>query len=149
MACPLCEVVAQGPAHPLHIATLDETFVILGENQGCAGWCVCVLKEHVEHMDAMDIARQERVFREVARVARAVRAASVLHGWGGDVQPPRINYECLGNVVGHVHWHGVPRHADDPTPRATVWGWSGDQLRGDADDAARVAWARAVRSELA
>ncbi|MFY7895086.1 MAG: HIT domain-containing protein [Phycisphaerales bacterium] len=144
----MCEVVRQGAGHAMHVATLDETVVILGENQGCAGWCVSVLREHVEHMDEMDISRQERVFREVARVARAVRAASVQHGWGRDVQPPRINYECLGNVVGHVHWHVVPRHADDPTPRATVWGWSAEQLRGDASDAERVVRARAIRSVL-
>lgn len=148
MACPLCEVVAQGPAHPLHIATLDETSVILGENQGCPGWCVCVLRDHADHMDALDLHRQQRVFHEVARVARAVRLASVKHAWGGDTQPPRINYECLGNVVAHVHWHIVPRHANDPTPRAPVWGWTPEQLRGDASDAQRVAHAKAVRDGL-
>jgi diadenosine tetraphosphate (Ap4A) HIT family hydrolase len=148
MTCPLCEVAAQGATHPWHIATLDECVVMLGENQGCAGWCVCVLKEHVEHMDEMDVSRQQRVFGDVARVARAVRRASVMHGWGGDTREPRINYECLGNVAAHVHWHIVPRHASDPTPRAPVWGWSPEQLRGDASDAERVVRARAVRGLL-
>jgi diadenosine tetraphosphate (Ap4A) HIT family hydrolase len=55
-----------------------------------------------------------RLWEDVAQVAGAiVRCFS----------PRRLNYECLGNVAGHVHWHVIPRHVEpvDPEPGATVW----------------------------
>lgn len=124
MSCPLCGVAraCERGQHESHLASLEESYAILGENQGAPGWCVLVLKEHLDHLAELPAARQLALWRDVARVAAAVRAV---------FGPVRLNYECLGNVVAHVHWHVIPRHADDPTPRQTVWGWSQDQLRGE------------------
>lgn len=97
---------------------------------------MCVLREHAEHLDELSLAAQSAVFAEVARVARAVRR--VVRARTGHA--PRINYECLGNVVPHVHWHVIPRHRDDPTPRATVWGWDARRLRGPMSDLERESW---------
>jgi diadenosine tetraphosphate (Ap4A) HIT family hydrolase len=144
MTCPLCERLA-GPDAML-IATLAESAVLLGDNQGCRGWCVLVLRRHVEHLDELDEARQARVFAEVARVARAIRAEFPASGAGGG--PPRINYECLGNQVAHVHWHVIPRHADDPDPRSAVWGRAAADLRGDMSGADRQALATRLRARL-
>src|SRR2546422_1234265 len=33
----------------------------------------------------------------------------------------KINYELLGNQLPHIHWHIIPRLADDPSPREAVW----------------------------
>ncbi len=130
MPCPLCAVAlaCRGGSHPDLIAELGEAFCVLGENQGCVGWCVLVLKDHAEHVAALSLARQEALWRDVARVAGAQRAV---------FGPVRINYECLGNVVPHVHWHLVPRHADDPEPRSPVWGWPAGVLRGSLSRAER------------
>ena len=35
--------------------------------------------------------------------------------------PRKINYELLGNVAPHLHWHIVPRQHDDPLPQSTIW----------------------------
>lgn len=137
--CPLCAAISDESGTALRIAEFDESVVMLGENQGCPGWCVLVLKEHVEHLAEMPVERQTRLFGEVARVAAAVRLV---------VGPVRINYECLGNVVGHVHWHVVPRHADDPTPRATVWGWTPERLRGMMGVDERMVLAGRLRAAL-
>jgi diadenosine tetraphosphate (Ap4A) HIT family hydrolase len=145
-ACPLCRVIAAGTGHAGHIATLEECVVILGENQGTKGWCVLVLKEHVEHLGVLPLDRQQRVFGEVARVAGAIRATFATSGRNG--APPRINYECLGNVVAHVHWHVIPRHADDPTPTAPVWGWGGEKLRGTLGAQERDALVAKLRAAL-
>jgi diadenosine tetraphosphate (Ap4A) HIT family hydrolase len=126
-SCLFCTQLAQ-PTTLTPLATLARCAVFLNDNQGCPGWCVCVLREHVEHLDDLPLDAQREVFDEVARVARAIRRVFPTSGAGG--APPRINYECLGNVTPHVHWHVIPRHASDPTPRATVWGWSAEQLRG-------------------
>lgn len=144
MGCPLCERLAR--PDPRRVATLARCEVFLGDNQGCAGWCVLVLRTHVEHLDELTIEGQREVFAEVALVARAIRGVFPSSGAGGG--PPRINYECLGNQVAHVHWHVIPRHADDPDPRNPVWGWPPGRLRGAMDDAARDALAARLRTAL-
>ncbi len=137
-ACPLCDQIMDA-THPRRIATLPETIVMLGENQGCRAWCVAVLKDHVEHLADLSLESQSRIFADVARVAAAIRAV---------IGPTRINYECLGNQVGHIHWHIIPRHGDDPTPREPVWDWPAAQLRGTMTDADRHALAMSLRGAL-
>lgn len=121
-ACAGCARVDPRAAerHPLFVARLEETTVFLHDHQPLAGWTVLYLNEHGEHMADLSAARQARVLAEVCRAARAVRAATGCR---------RINYECLGNVLAHVHWHVIPRYLEpvDPEPRRTVWtrpeGW--------------------------
>jgi diadenosine tetraphosphate (Ap4A) HIT family hydrolase len=36
--------------------------------------------------------------------------------------PDKINLASLGNVVPHLHWHVIPRFADDPHFPNPVWG---------------------------
>ena len=37
------------------------------------------------------------------------------------VQPYKLNYECLGNQVHHLHWHVFPRQLDEPQFAKPVW----------------------------
>jgi len=130
-SCPLCERTRDHAA-ALRIAALRESVVFLHEHQAYLGWCVVVLKDHAEHLGGLPVARQLRLWEDVAQVAAAVQRAFT---------PARINYECLGNVIGHVHWHVIPRYGaagstgfqpvvqhhgqdgrgTDPDPRSTVW----------------------------
>jgi diadenosine tetraphosphate (Ap4A) HIT family hydrolase len=32
-----------------------------------------------------------------------------------------MNYACLGNVEPHVHWHLIPRYANDDLRHAPIW----------------------------
>jgi diadenosine tetraphosphate (Ap4A) HIT family hydrolase len=32
-----------------------------------------------------------------------------------------MNYEVLGNTVGHLHWHLFPRYEWDPNPKRPTW----------------------------
>ncbi len=127
-------------AEPMLLATLGQTHAILGDNQGCPGWIVLILKDHVEHVAELSAERQAALWRDVSLAAAAIRA---------HFGPVRINYECLGNQVHHVHWHVIPRHAGDPDPRNAVWGWSPGALRGTMSDAERLELARALRERLA
>lgn len=112
---------------------------MLGDNQGCPGWCVLILKDHHEHLGELPLDRQQRLWGDVAQVAAAQRAVF------GRV---RINYECLGNVVPHIHWHLIPRHHDDPEPKSPVWGWPMERLRGTAAASERLETARRIRVAL-
>lgn len=138
--------MARAGEHPRLIAELDESFALLSERQGCKGWTVLVLKEHAEHLAELPMLRQARVFAEVARAAAAVRSVFASSGRGGG--PPRINYECLGNQAAHVHWHVIPRHADDPDPGNAIWGWSAERLAGSVSEAQQRELVRALSNAL-
>lgn len=118
---------------------LPRTFVVLGEKQGPRGWCVLFLKEHAEHLADLPPADQARVFEDAVRVAGALRRV---------FGPVRINYECLGNLVPHVHWHVIPRHPDDPDPHKPVWGWPPHILAGAISEPDRRRLAEDIRSAL-
>ena len=143
-ACPLCARLAA--PDPFRLATFEHTTIILGDNQGCPGWCTLILNRHVDHLDELAIDTQAAIFAEAARVARAVRTHFPRSG--EHAGPVRINYECLGNVASHVHWHIIPRHATDPTLRATVWGWSAEQLKGTMNQQERDSLTAALRQLL-
>jgi len=38
----------------------------------------------------------------------------------GAFQPQKLNYELLGNLDSHMHWHIFPRYANDPDPKNPV-----------------------------
>ena len=60
--------------------------------------------------------------------------------------PRKINYELLGNQTPHIHWHVIPRLADDPAPLEAVWAVPHAPRRLDAASLAeRVA---ALRAQL-
>jgi diadenosine tetraphosphate (Ap4A) HIT family hydrolase len=99
---------------PFFICELRESVVLLHKHQSYRGWCSLFLKEHAEHLGVLPRARQGALWEDVMDVAAAIERA---------FSPRRLNYENLGNVVGHVHWHIIPRYErpTDPDPGATVW----------------------------
>lgn len=145
--CPLCQASSKAEREGRLLARLERCDVLLAETQGSPGWCVLVTREHVEHLDTLAIGMQAAIFAEVALVARAIRAVFPESGIGGG--PPRINYECLGNQVPHVHWHVIPRHADDPGPRDVVWVWPAERRTGEMPQAQRAELASRLRLAIA
>ncbi|MFT3683528.1 MAG: HIT family protein [Phycisphaerales bacterium] len=130
MSCPLCQQIelAKSGKHPRVIADMRRTVAVLGDNQGLPGWCVLILKRHEEHLADLALDEQMALFREVAMVGNAVRAVC---------QASRVNYECLGNQVSHIHWHVIPRYGPDkdPDPGNAVWGFDPARLKGSMSDA--------------
>ena len=114
MACAGCARVAlcQQGRNPDFVATLGESIVTLADEQVYRGYCILLLKDHCEHLGDLSVDRQLGLFADVSRVAAAVRR---------ELEPQRINYACLGNYLTHVHWHVIPRYADDPEPLHPIW----------------------------
>lgn len=124
------------------IAELSESYVVLGDSQHWEGWCTLLLKEHGEHLSELPVERQTRLFEDVARVAAAVR---------GVCSARRINYECLGNVMAHVHWHVIPRYGPergDAEPGATVWTRPAGEREWRGEEGERLEMARRLRAVL-
>ena len=114
MACAGCERVAlcQQGRNQDFVAELSESVVTLADEQAYRGYCILLLKDHCDQLGDLSIDRQLRLFEDVSRVAAALRR---------ELEPRRINYACLGNYLRHVHWHVIPRYADDPEPLHPIW----------------------------
>jgi diadenosine tetraphosphate (Ap4A) HIT family hydrolase len=79
----------------------------LHDDQFFPGWVFLVLKRHATELWQLAPAERSALIEEAARVARAVSTA---------FDAVKVNYELLGNVIAHIHWHLIPRGARDPAP---------------------------------
>ncbi len=109
-ACPACS--GQWPAPGQRIADCGLTVAYLHDDQFFAGWTFLLLKRHATELWQLEPGARAQLIEEVSRVARAVGTA-----FGA----AKMNYELLGNAIAHIHWHLVPRRADDPAPKRPVW----------------------------
>lgn len=108
--CLMCNKWADEP--DLRVAELDQTYVILNRDQFFTGYCFVVAKEHVTELFHLEPEVRAVVMEEVNAVAAAV---------AGAFKPDKINYELLGNMVPHMHWHVVPRFKSDPLWPRPIW----------------------------
>jgi diadenosine tetraphosphate (Ap4A) HIT family hydrolase len=103
MSCPICAKWHDEPEQ--RIIELDQTLVSLNRDQFFPGYCFVYTKEHVTELFHLDVEVRNTVMAEVCSVAEALYNA---------FSPDKINYELLGNMAPHMHWHLVPRRASDP-----------------------------------
>ena len=115
LPCEICTRLDECRAgrHPGLIAELDASFVVLGDSQQFEGYAVLLAKSPATELFELHASERAAFFEEVAQVAQAVARVTGAH---------KINYECLGNVVPHVHMHIIPRRLTDGQPLAPVWG---------------------------
>jgi len=76
------------------------------------GFCRVILNQHVKEMTDLPPAERLRLMNVVFAVETAVREVA---------QPDKINLASLGNVVPHLHWHVIPRWADDVNFPDAIW----------------------------
>jgi diadenosine tetraphosphate (Ap4A) HIT family hydrolase len=131
-ACPAC--TGLWPAPEQRIVDCGATVAYLHDDQFFPGWTCLVLKRHATELWQLERGERAALIEEVSRVARAVGAA---------FDAVKLNYELLGNQIGHIHWHLIPRRADDPAPRSPVWTVDHEPRRLATDELAeRVALIR-------
>jgi diadenosine tetraphosphate (Ap4A) HIT family hydrolase len=86
--------------------------VILVGDPDYPGFCRVILNAHVKEMTDLSGAERQRLMAVVFAAEAAVR--EVMH-------PDKINLASLGNLVPHLHWHVIPRFADDRHFPDAVW----------------------------
>jgi len=91
---------------------LDRCHVMLNRDQYFPGYCFVFTRSHVTELFHLESAARSAVMDEVSRVAAALYRL---------YQPAKINYELLGNMVPHMHWHIVPRFTTDPLWPRPIW----------------------------
>lgn len=115
-ACGICaglETIRAGKA-PNLIAELDNSFVVLGDAQFYRGYCILLAKRHAHELFELPRDEALALCDELRSVAEAIHKV---------VKPLKLNYECLGNLEPHLHWHVFPRFAseEEKLRRAPIW----------------------------
>jgi len=114
--CGICaglEAIRAGKV-PNLIAELDNSYVVLGDAQFYRGYCILLAKHHASELFELPLDEARGLSDELRSVAQAID--DVVH-------PLKLNYECLGNLEPHIHWHVFPRYESEEEKRrlAPVW----------------------------
>lgn len=86
--------------------------VIAAPQPGYPGFCRVIWHEHVREMTDLSQDQRNRLMTVVWAVEEALRQA---------LNPAKINLASLGNQVPHLHWHVIPRFADDAHFPDAIW----------------------------
>lgn len=108
--CPMCDRWQSDAG--LRIAELEHSYLILNRDQFFPGYCLLVTKQHQTELFHLDQPARQGLMEEVSRVAQALATC---------FQPDKLNYELLGNMVPHIHWHLVPRFRSEPLWPRPIW----------------------------
>ncbi|GIL05814.1 HIT family protein [Betaproteobacteria bacterium PRO7] len=109
--------------------------VVLIDEPDYPGFARVIVNAHVREMTDLDASALARVMAAVYAVEDALRAV---------LAPDKINLASLGNVVPHLHWHVIPRFADDTHFPQAIWG-----ARQRDPDSTKLAARRAQLPKLA
>ncbi|RMF42676.1 MAG: HIT family protein [Deltaproteobacteria bacterium] len=120
--CPMCRRWQDEP--DLRIAELELCHVTLNRDQFFPGYTLVHTRDHVTELFHLDASARHRLIDEVSRVAGAL--AEVF-------RPTKMNYELLGNMVPHIHWHLVPRFDGDPLWPTPIWSRPHEEVHLEAD----------------
>jgi diadenosine tetraphosphate (Ap4A) HIT family hydrolase len=108
--CPMC---SRWNTHSdLQIIELPHSYVTLNRDQYFPGYTLLFTKDHVTELFHLERDVRSALMEEVSYVAEALY---------GIYKPAKINYELLGNMVPHIHWHIVPRFASEPLWPRPIW----------------------------
>lgn len=108
MDCPLCH-----PDRDVLVWHDDRCRVIRVSDADYPGFCRVIWGEHVAEMTDLTPADRHHLFAVVLATETALRVL---------MRPDKINLASFGNFVPHLHWHVIPRFADDRHFPESVWG---------------------------
>jgi diadenosine tetraphosphate (Ap4A) HIT family hydrolase len=103
----------------LRIIELPNSYVTLNRDQYFPGYTLLFTKNHVTELFHLDQEVRSALMDEVSLVAEALF---------GVYAPAKINYELLGNMVPHIHWHIVPRFVTEPLWPRPIWAEQHEEL---------------------
>lgn len=99
-------------AAELRIAELSVSTAFLYPDQAFRGRCLLTLREHYTELFQLTPAVRTALMEDVSRIAEALFRA---------LNPIKMNYDLLGNLVPHIHWHVIPRFREDGMYPKPTW----------------------------
>lgn len=115
--CPMCCRWDENP--DLQIIELPHSYVTLNRDQYFPGYTLLFTKCHATELFHLDQDVRIALIEEVTTVAQALYAVYA---------PDKMNYELLGNMVPHIHWHIVPRFRSEPLWPRPIWAETHEEL---------------------
>lgn len=106
-----CELCTQDGGDVIH--RHEKYRVVQVDDAGYPGFCRVIWNAHAQEMT--DLPQEDRtlLMDAVWRIEEAVCAV---------MRPEKMNVASLGNMVPHLHWHVIPRYADDAHFPNPIWG---------------------------
>jgi diadenosine tetraphosphate (Ap4A) HIT family hydrolase len=86
--------------------------VVLIDDVDYPGYVRVIWNAHVREMSDLDRTARDHFMLTVFAVEEALRAV---------LQPLKVNLASLGNQTPHLHWHVIPRFADDAHFPGPIW----------------------------
>jgi diadenosine tetraphosphate (Ap4A) HIT family hydrolase len=105
--CPLCQ-----PTGETVLWQSPQARVLRVDDPAWPGFCRVIWNAHVAEMTDLAPAERSYLMELVWGVEGALR---------GVLAPTKINLASLGNQVPHLHWHVIPRFADDAAFPDAIW----------------------------
>ena len=133
-ACELCEGSGGEELYRDH-----QLRVVLVDDAQYPGFCRVIWQTHVKEMTDLAPTERSAMMQMVMKVETALREV---------MNPDKINLASLGNMTPHLHWHVIPRFADDAHFPSPVWA-NAQRATDAATLAARTAQLAALRAALA
>lgn len=106
--CPLCSPAAEDV-----LWSDDRCRIIAVDDCDYPGFCRVIWHAHVKEMSDLPSRDRQHVMEVVHAVEAGLRALLL---------PDKINIASFGNMVPHLHWHVIPRFADDRHFPEPIWG---------------------------
>lgn len=116
--CPMCS--RWDDEQDLRIAEFGQSRLVLNRDQFFPGYCLLFTRDHVTELFHMDKNVRQQLMEEVNLVAGALFSC---------FSPTKMNYELIGNMVPHIHWHIVPRFDTELLWPRPVWAEPHEELR--------------------
>lgn len=102
---------------PAAVTRLRSGWVVLGERQVLAGYCLLLPDPVVPHLNALPPDSRRQFLSDMSRVGDALLEVTAAL---------RINYAIFGNAEPALHAHIFPRQAGEPATLRTVHPWALD-----------------------
>jgi diadenosine tetraphosphate (Ap4A) HIT family hydrolase len=127
MSCELCE----GSGGTV-VASNEDWRIIRADDERHPFTYRVIANEHAKEITDLAPYVRLRLFEAVTRLEAVLLR---------ELRPVKMNVASLGNLTPHVHWHLIPRFADDPHFPQPVWGpvqRATTRPKPSAEDLARV-----------
>ncbi|MCD8339880.1 MAG: HIT family protein [Burkholderiales bacterium] len=105
--CPLCN-----PKDEEVIFNNDLFRLVYVHDKDYPGYLRLIMNKHVKEMSELTPDETKQVIATLRKAEKVL--IDVL-------DPTKVNWEQLGNIVQHLHWHLIPRFEDDPTFPNPIW----------------------------
>jgi len=106
--CIFCKIVA-GQLPCAKVLETESVLAFMDVNPLSAGHVLVIPKRHCERLTDLPADDAAEIGKALPDVSRAVVVAAKAHGFN----IYQTNGSCAGQVVGHVHFHIIPRNPGD------------------------------------